>query len=196
MTTGETRFDPVVDNYRNVQPFVTEQRTIGEWTTEADAAAALDVVLDDCDLFDIHKEVIGDLIQPLPGQRCGPVRIDRILTPKPQLLRYGWDYGAIGVETKRSGEPIGPALNQMLDYRRSVFHLAVADIWLGFVFLWPARSQHFATESVMAHHRVGVAWSTDHYPLTLHSGRSVLTVDRTGSISLGQIRAGRKAGHR
>ena len=166
MTPDETRrFRPVKDNYRTVDTrFRTEDRTIGSWPTETAAAAALDVVLDDCGLFDVYKEVPGELQQPIYPQKAGPVRIDRVLVPRPHLLHLGWDHRTIGIETKRSGEAIGPALTQMLDYRRSIFHLPTADIHLAFVFLWSAQPQHYATESVMAQYRVGVAWSTDRYP--------------------------------
>ena len=86
--------------------------TGGSWPSEVEAAVALDAVLAEIGLFDVHREVHGRVTQPRWCQLEQTIRIDRILVPKPALLDRGWDHGAVGVEVKASGRKVGPALSR------------------------------------------------------------------------------------
>ena len=64
--------------------------TAGNWSSEKDSAAALDEVLAGIDLFHVHTEVRGRLVQPRFCQDEQTVRIDRVLVPNRRLLKLGW----------------------------------------------------------------------------------------------------------
>lgn len=72
--------------------------------------------------FTVAREVTGWYV----SQRCRvpakQPRIDRILLPTRELRNaHGWSIGPVGVELKREGEKIGPAVCQCLDYSHAVF---------------------------------------------------------------------------
>lgn len=166
---------PPIDNGRGqgdvAPPWLTERsgiaehidnkeiaRTIGNWRTEEDSVAALDIRLTAAGLWRIYREVEGTLVQPRPRQRDKHVRIDRVLVPNQHAIQQGWNHGILGIEAKRSGEKIGPALAQAIDYGRSVFTLPGGiSIWLDWVFVWPVGEQKGTVASIMAQNRIGYA---------------------------------------
>lgn len=177
--------------------------TFGDWLTERESAAAFDAVVD-TDLFDVHREVPGRLVQPRPDQVDKGLRIDRLLVPTGKLVDAGWQHGAVGVEIKRSGISIGPPIAQAMDYSRAVWDVDFGGIqvWLGYVFIWPMPKQSGVTASILAQHRIGSATSSAHaYPsaprLQFKSGETpILRVYADGSVDVGEGRAGRRTGTR
>jgi hypothetical protein len=174
--------------------------TIGKWPTESESAAALDRHLASCrHLFNVYPECRGELLQPRYGQKSKTVRIDRILLPRPPLIEAGWTHGALGLEVKRSGEKVGPALAQMTDYGRSAWIITVGrvKVWLDWIFLWPLDEQFGTVASMMAQNRLGSAWSSGWYCLNLYSGQAkVLRVDHRGRPDIGAAANGLQTGSR
>lgn len=172
--------------------------TTGDWPTEADSASAFDGLIASCDLFRSYHEVAGVLTQPRAGQVDKTVRIDRVLIPNERLVNLGWQYGAIGIEIKRSGVRFGPAIAQALDYVRSTWRVRGIWIQLDAVFVWPMAKQYGPLASVMSHNRVGSATSSGWSKLLLKIGEEpVLYVSSyDGKITLGARPAGRKVGSR
>src|SRR5215469_13652561 len=113
---------------------MNESYTAGEWQVEKGAAEAFDAFILRTGLFHVHGEVRGTHLQPLPGQNPKGMRIDRILSPTQKLLDAGWNGRTIGVEFKKSGLPIGRAIAQMEDYRRSAWHCHQVSVFIDFCF--------------------------------------------------------------
>lgn len=169
------------------------------YPTEELAAAAFDAAVNSTNLFHIHREVRGTLTQPRPGQVDKSVRIDRILIPAQNLIDLGWRHGIIGVEIKRTGVKLGPALAQAMDYTRSTFTLEGGDFLVvpTWVLVWPAESEHGPMASLMAQNRVGIVESNQWATLRLRIGEmTLLHVSGDGTIRIGNQSSGTKAGSR
>jgi hypothetical protein len=170
--------------------------TSGSWLTEAASASALDHRIEATGMFHIYREVVGTLTQPRPGQRDRAMRIDRVLTPTPDLRAQGWEHGAIGIEIKRSGESIGPPLAQAMDYVRGSWRINGVWFQLGAVFLWPMHKQSGPLASLMVHNRIGSASSEGHDKLKLSLGEEVIFADGFTGIRLGRVKSGERVGSR
>lgn len=177
--------------------------TVGQWATEAESAAALDEILDRLDLWKVYKpdhdEVRGKLVQPRPVQVDQGVRIDRILVPNKNLTSLGWRHGIVGIEVKKSGHKIGPAIAQAIDYGRTVWKLPNGgfSVWLDFVFIWPMSRHHGTLASILEQNRIGSAYSTKWSRLYLRCGeRKILRVGDDGLVEIGDVTSGRKVGSR
>lgn len=170
--------------------------TAGGWATEEESASDLDHRLEGCGMFAVYREVAGTLIQPRFGQRERSMRIDRVLVPTSALRQRGWKHGAVGIEIKRSGVPIGPPLSQALDYVRGAWNVNGIFIQLGAVCIWPVDKQGGPIASLMAHGRIGTASFGVHERLKLSLGEEVMFVDSSYGIRVGQPRAGQKVGSR
>jgi len=133
--------------------------TEGNFKTENESAEAFDSIVTETGLFVIHKEIVGQVIQPRLDTELKGVRVDRILGPKEKLLRAGWKHGFFAVEIKQSGKKAGPPLSQIMDYSRNAFYLPPYGCFMPkFVFLWPLGIQHGIASSIMMQNRVGSAW--------------------------------------
>jgi hypothetical protein len=175
------------------------QHTIGDWTREEDSADALDQAIDAAGLWRIYREVEGTLIQPRPGQIDKRVRIDRVLVPTERLTARGWSHGIIGIEAKRSGVKLGPALAQAIDYGRAVWGLPNGGfrIWLDWIFVWPVASQYGTVASIMAQNRIGAANADPSTLLRLKSGgQTLIRIPRIGEPIIGPGNNGTKVGSR
>lgn len=174
--------------------------TMGDWSTEAASAAALDHRLAFQNLWTVYCEVPGVLLQPRPGQIDKSVRIDRVLLPSERLYAAGWRHGAIGIEIKRSGVKLGPPVAQAMDYTRAAWTVAGArgiSVLLSMVFVWPMPKQYGPLASVLTHNRIGSASFSNWTSLYLQFGdETILHVDRAGEFRLGEIDSGRKVGSR
>lgn len=80
-------------------------------------------------------------------------RCDLLLIPSPVEIRES--LGAVVVEIKKSGLPIGKPLSQINDYLLGVFPVGGVAIVPSFGFLFPCEGQHQATASWMAHQNIG-----------------------------------------
>lgn len=172
--------------------------TIGDWSTEEESAAALDLAVG-TSLWNVYREVPGILSQPRPSQGTRNVRIDRILVPAQRLILAGWNHGVIGIEIKRSHAKIGPPIAQAMDYSRTVWTLPSAGIkvWLDWVFVWPMDKQIGPTASILAQNRIGSASCDPWTKLHLKSGESnIIRVRRDGSFDIGDALNGCKVGSR
>lgn len=195
MSTAGTQHSPQI-----LEPLDDCQITWGSWQDEKGAESALDAILEEhASLWTVYREVPGRLIQPTEAQVDRSVRIDRVLTPKAELIKLGWDHGAIGIECKRSGEKIGPAIAQAIDYSRSAFCLPSTGVrvFLNMVFIWPMSAQHGALASILYQQRVGSAYSRNSTKLRLKSGEAgILRIGRDGVIEIGNGSTQRKVGCR
>lgn len=129
----------------------------GDHAVESDCWADFDAAMERLsDYFTVLNEVSGWYLQQRAFCQPKRPRIDRILTPKKPLLAAGWDIGPIGVECKRSGEKLGPAISQCLDYQRAVFPIHAGwTVNLEWVFLWPSGVIAGDIGSIMAQQRIG-----------------------------------------
>lgn len=172
------------------------------YPTEADSVARLDHVLDSIGLFRVYAEVPGHLLHPRPGQERLGVRIDRLLVPNEKMIALGWNAGVVGIEAKRSGAKVGPALAQATDYARSAFTLPFGNMCLvpSWVFVWPGHHRPSGPiASMMVQNHVGLAISNKWSPLVLTGGsHNLLEINHNGEIRVGReaARAGNKVGSR
>lgn len=203
MATVETVLSDATDRFNgspcwpNCSKRILEM-TAGNFATEEDSAKVFDALVDSTQVFRIHREIFGCMVQPRLRCEDKTLRIDRILIPDAKLIAAGWSWGPIGVELKRSGVNIGPPLAQLLDYERAVWHMPGGyNIVLDCCFLWPVEKQHETIASIMAQHRVGSVCSNKWKPLKFCLGEVVaLVFDVDWSFRVGNIRCGRKAGSR
>lgn len=157
--------------------------TAGNHVAEAACWADFDGAMERLsDYFGVLREVTGWYLQQRAN--CPPKRprIDRILTPRKQLRDAGWDIGPIGVECKRSGEKLGPAISQCLDYQRAVFPInGGCTVNLEWVFIWPSPIIPGDIGSIMAQQRIGTM-QRSRYGVELGCGDGY---DRTISVEYG-----------
>lgn len=175
-----------------------ESVTCGSYADETAACSAFDLLVEKTGMFKIHKEIWGDLIQPRTGCEQKRMKIDRILSPKNELIALGWTHGPIGVELKRSGVKIGPPLSQALDYCRTAWEMPGGyRIVLNFSFLFPVEKQHGTVASIMAQQRIGTISSTKWNPLSFCVGECVaIRFDEFWNVTMNKVDCGRKAGSR
>lgn len=180
--------------------FEGSHRTCGDWNTEDESMAALDDIIEHSGLFMIYREVRGFYLQPRLDQELKRPRIDRVLVPRPSLIQGGWQHGPIGVEGKRSGERVGPAIAQILDYSRAAWLVEPSKgLWvmLPWLFLWPAKKTGGTVASILAQHRVGTAEPTYRNGIKFATGEQVLgSFGPAGTYRIGKGTNGRKAGSR
>jgi|ERR1051326_4069081 hypothetical protein len=177
----------------------TNYLTCGDFQDEAAAVADFDARIAQCDLFMSCKEVCGFYLHPRYGaELCNP-RIDRILVPNAKLLKAGWEYGPIGIECKKSGEKIGKAVSQAMDYSRAAFELPgnFALVVLRWIFIWPLSTFAGDIESVMAQNRIGgVSGYYSHDLKFKASGSNMLYVGQDGRFEIGNVKCGNRTGNR
>lgn len=136
-----------------------EPFTFGDFETEEDSCKRFDEIF--CKTleryFSVFKEVKGTYVVNAHCLDKSNCRIDRILVPKTPLIEQGWEFGAIGVECKRSGIKAGKPLSQCIDYRDAAFKFGSGGftIMLEQVFLWPFACCHGAFQSLITQRRVG-----------------------------------------
>lgn len=176
--------------------------TTGFYQTENESADAFDRAVPH-DLFKVHREVCGTLISPRPAQSGVRMRIDRILVPKPKLLdEHGWRFGIVGCELKCSGEKVGPAIAQAMDYSRTVWLLDPDRqrfrICLDYVFIWPMAKFGGTLASICAQNRIGSAYGDEQYTkFGLKSGETgILDVQTNGRVRVGKVLTGTRSGSR
>lgn len=148
---------------------------------EADSARRIDAVLngEQQRLFKVYREVSGRRLYIPPGKdQGGTPRIDRVLVPYPPAMDLGWRWGAVGIELKRSGEKVGPAVEQSVDYQHCQFRVPWAWVHLDLVFLFPFCKATGFQESVMARNNIGGAWIRN------SRGSLVLTMRGTDILEL------------
>jgi hypothetical protein len=144
-------------------------KTSGNYISESESEKALDEALERSQYFAIFREVEGVYIQPRPFTEDEGARIDRLLIPRPQLIKAGWHLGAIGIEIKKSGHKIGKIISQCLDYSRCVWqipgrgNLSGLCVFAKWVFVFPL-NLHEGCEStanmgdiisIMSQNRIG-----------------------------------------
>jgi hypothetical protein len=163
---------------------------------EQDLEEALAAWLEATGLWRVLRQVMGrPLWTASPGS--GLVRCDVLLLASRRGLAAGWRHGPILLEVKRAGEPIGPALSQLLDYLRTAWLLPNGvPVMARWGFVYPAERVHGPLASVCAQNRVGTA-SFGAGELNLLCGEQrVLTVFEGGVLRLGETRIGQRFGSR
>ena len=135
----------------------TPSITCGGYEDEISSGKHFDECIEKSGLFEIWREVTGEMIQPLPGMNNkNHYRIDRILNPTPRLREAGWTRGLIGVELKKSSIKVGQPLSQIQDYLRCVWNSpSNIKVFLDYVFLWPLDKCGGPMASMMAQNHYG-----------------------------------------
>lgn len=174
---------------------VERETFYGQWTTEADACAELDRRVEESGLFRSYAEVNGYYLASRIHRQPRSARIDRILVPTDRLRSAGWN-AAIGVEIKASGEKLGPALCQAIDYTYAAFDLRGTYVHPELIFLWPLPDQSGAVKSVMVQNGIGSLYDTYSESLVFMAEHGLIRVGRNGSVTLNQHVAARKVGSR
>lgn len=167
-----------------------------ERVREADLEDGLAAFLEASALFRVFRQVMGrPLWTACPG--AGHVRCDLLLLSSKRGLGAGWTHGPILIEVKRHGEPVGPAISQMMDYLRCSWLLPNGvPVMVSWAFVYPADRMHGPLASVCAQNRVGTA-SLDGGELTCCCGEQrVLTVCEGGVLRVGEVRIGQRFGSR
>ena len=171
-----------------------------QYATEEESVNALDRVIGRSGLFQVYRECIGTLLGPRVAAADVHPKIDRILLPDDPLVAAGWELGPIGIEAKKSGEKIGPAIAQALDYAHSAFEFRKGyHVVVEWVFLWPFTYLHHDLASVMVQHRIGVAnLGHNECSLALRSadGQVVLDWSDGRGIKINNTRSGKHQGRR
>jgi hypothetical protein len=178
--------------------------TCGEYQDEREAVRAFDELVQRTGLFKSYSEVTGHLLHPRPAAEDKMMRIDRLLLPSKKLLAAGWKHGAIGVESKRSGVKVGPAIAQAMDYSRTVWVSPDTGlrVMTNYTVVWPLGEIRGVVHSILMQNNIGgVCLKRDSRDdrLLFHLGyRNVILEYDFGSQTLftGSCKAGRRAGSR
>lgn len=171
----------------------------GSYVDEAEGLIDFDERVKRSGLFRSMAEVRGELVHTLPGTEDKTMRIDRILFPTEKLIACGWKHGYVGVEAKKPGEKMGPALAQALDYMRTAFisQQNGARIMLNWIVLWPFEAPSGPTESVLAQNRIATCTPRNHGLCFKASGGTLLYASPfTNDVSIRDPEKRRKAGCR
>lgn len=168
----------------------------GSFASEIDAGDAFDRAVAASNLFERNfKQVRGYYLAHRPNRQNKDAIIDRVLLPGEQLKSRGWT-SAIGVELKRSGEHLGPALCQAIDYTYCAFNVGPHWLNLTHIFLYPLLPQRGAVRSVMVQNCVGALYDRRNSPLIFELERQVIRLDDDGTLSVHSSVAGTKKGSR
>lgn len=166
---------------------------------EAVVAESFDTLLDRLDRwFSVEREVVGWYMSNRIKVDAKRPRIDRILRPKRELLRKGWRLGPVGVELKREGAKIGPAISQALDYSHAVFPFSDvgSTVCLEWVFIWPVKKVTGDLASVMAQNRICWACTSWDGGLQLQDATRTILIATPSGAEYKQPVCGYKVGSR
>ncbi len=171
--------------------------TAGSYRSEKAAEEDLLRFLKTTRAFVVYQQLPGEPLWKHHFQIPKSVRADLFLLPSRRLIDAGWQGGAVVIEVKRSGEKIGPGLNQLIDYTNAAFYVeGQVAVVPSFGFLFPVLPQGEAVASVMAHQHVGTAM-IERGVLKLWCGESrILSLWEAGNIRLGNADIGRGLGRR
>jgi len=174
----------------------SDSLTLGSWATEQDAEDWFVTFAQRSRLFRVYRQVWGEPLCKHHFQKSSSLRADVLLFPTSTLLAAGWGAGCVVVEVKRSGEKLGPGLNQLLDYMNTAWFVPGGAVVPSFGFLFPAPKQHGALASLMAHQHIGTAAAHREWVRLLCGEARVLQFAANGQFELGQLDFGRKIGAR
>jgi hypothetical protein len=178
----------------SLPPFDDGEEFSGAFATEAESAAEFDRVVAASGLFDSSPEVDGFYLSARIHRAPKTARIDRILFPTKKLRAAGW-HQPFGVELKRSGEKLGPALCQAIDYTYAAFEVRGVFVALPMIFLWPLVMPKRSAQSVMVHNGVGAAYVDKRGALRFESERTLI-YSLGDELRVSAHVAGRKVGSR
>lgn len=178
----------------------TQASTAGTFATEPEAWSHFDELVNANRAFKMHREVVGEYIQPRLNTEDKTARVDRILIPLKPAIEAGWRHGAIAVEGKKSGHDIGPMLTQALDYSRCVWRLAEGvpglQIVTPWVFLYPVERIMGDLESIMANNRIGYCMARRRMVVFGCGGTNGLILHDDERVEVKPLLMGRKRGSR
>lgn len=197
MIKGATEYDP------RSRPYPL---TSGNYETEAESEAAIDVFLDAaCALgyWSVYRE------QPLypvcePSHRTKRVRYraDRLVVITSKMASLGWSRGDFVVEIKRSGERIGRPLCQLLDYKGAKAVSPSGRVLLpGCGFLFPCTSLYGPLGSISEQLLLGTAnvgWCRETLAFSFGNSQA-MWIERDGKVvvcAAGKGSSGKKGGNR
>lgn len=171
------------------------EKFYGDWADEAGACAEFDRRIAGSGLFRSYPEVNGFYLAARVHRQPKSARIDRILIPTPKLKDAGWT-STIGVEIKASGEKLGPALCQAIDYTYAAFDIGGTFVHPEMIFLWPLQKQTRAVKSVMVQNGIGEVYDSRTDLLVFNSEHALIRIGRDGSVKTAPHVAARKVGSR
>lgn len=180
----------------------TKVLTAGDYKTEDESQSAFLESMSQIDAFTIYREVPcwyfgGAVFSENPFGR-----IDFVLSPKPSLIRHGWNMGIIGVECKKSGHKVGPLICQMIDYSKALYRLPETTgsclVGLSAVCCHPGfTSAGNCIGSIMANNRIGQVANYGGRIRFSVGGTNIFSAAKDGSdISTKMILCGYKNGSR
>lgn len=173
--------------------------------TDGEGGCEAEVWRDFDEVFRLHErwfrvlpEVTGWYVGPRPHILPKQPRIDRILLPSRELMAAGWRLGPVGVECKRKGEKIGPAICQALDYSHAVFPISGGcTVALEWIFIWPIDKVTGDIASIMSQNRIGCARSWNGVDIQLKTDSLNILEATPGNITrISTPRCGYKVGSR
>lgn len=181
----------------------SNEKTIGGWGTEEDAAAAFDnqaAIVSERGYWRVYSEVRGEYIQPrmFSDETKSRCRADRIILPSQKLVDLGWPHGPIGIEIEPSRTPISRPLTQVEGYSRAIWHLPngfhiLPEWW----FIWCWAQSLGNVDSIAAQKRIGGVCYDAHNVLKFWTGSSNgLVFTKAGNAVAKRMLPGGKAGHR
>ena len=172
-------------------------RFCGDFNDEDSGLTTFDRLIGFTKLFEIHPQVRGHYIVHRPGCAMKKPRIDRVLVPKPAAVSRGFDR-VVGIEGKCSGDKVGPAITQCIDYSYAVFNVGIYRLSLGVIFLWPMEVQYGSIASIMAQNRIGTATLSDcgHDIKLQYASKNVLQITSRGVEIRPFTNAGNRQGSR
>lgn len=179
-----------------------EYTSFGDWETETESVEYVKDLLKRSELFNIYREVEGQIMHPRPFCEEKGVRIDFILTPKDKLRNAGWNGGPIGLECKKSGIKLNSPLAQVMDYSRTVWLLKNGYMFMcQYYFIWPYHKVQQLFASIMAQNRIGTcSYEANNYRKTLGffcGEAKVIKYDfESSNLSVGKCDFGFKTGSR
>lgn len=164
----------------------TKVLTAGSFATEEESQSAFFSAFDRLNLFTIYCEVPCWYFGGAAFSENPFGRIDFVLSPKPSLIRFGWNMGIVGVECKKSGHKAGPLICQMADYSKALFRLpentGSCIVGMSAVFCHPElTASGRCLGSIMANNCIGEAFCNDRYVKLNVGGTNILSAHADGT---------------
>lgn len=176
------------ENEADVKRFVMSDLALKRWFLLYDEVRAKPLFTHPCKTWITES---GDLKN---------YRFDVLLLPTADLFeRVGWKLGAIAIELKKSGEKVGPAYSQALDYVNSAtVNLARGGVCVvpsyGLVFNAPF--VHGPLASIQTQNRIGACKKFAGGFWQFRSGQTDICTFDEHNFQIGHQNAGKRSGSR
>lgn len=141
------------------------------------------------------------LVHPAKSEPKANYRYDVLLIPNGDLIAAGWKSGVVAIECKRSGEKLGPAFSQCLDYvyscSSSIVEFGGVMVVPSYAFLYPSKTGGGPIESIQTQNRIGCAFdSLNIGGFEFWSGQTLICRFNSEWFEAVEVKAGNKTGSR